>query len=329
MPGDVFDVNQWYRNLATNLTAPIFQGGRLKSNVALAQARFKQAAAAYGQNRGHGRGRWLRRPWPGWKTPAGVTLFSPPGWRRPGLPLRSSRSAMRRVWAAYADYLDALRTRLECRVRPGRAGRDLALARLAVPPGPGRRLDRPEPSVRAAHGLRGTKQRRGERDESPTRLVAGRGHPARFGGGVAGFMVSPQARAGPQTAPFPHFPLRPRLRCWPARALFLCAEPGRCAPAPRLMSPRKSTARSSGWTRPFRAAGRVNQGQVLFRIDDTDYRNRVEQARANVAASKSNCSRPMKKPGSPAPKYAQFRRRQAEDAASTEGQPPDATGASA
>ena len=34
----------------------------------------------------------------------------------------------------------------------------------------------------------------------------------------------------------------------------------------------------------FQSGGRVSTGQVLFRIDDADYLNRVQQARANVAA---------------------------------------------
>ncbi len=39
------------------------------------------------------------------------------------------------------------------------------------------------------------------------------------------------------------------------------------------------------WVNPaFQGGGRVREGQVLFRIDDADYQNRVQQARANVAA---------------------------------------------
>ena len=34
----------------------------------------------------------------------------------------------------------------------------------------------------------------------------------------------------------------------------------------------------------FQGGGRMDEGQVLFRIDDADYQNRVQQARANVAA---------------------------------------------
>ena len=39
------------------------------------------------------------------------------------------------------------------------------------------------------------------------------------------------------------------------------------------------------WVNPaFQGGGRVREGQVLFRIDDADYQNRVQQVRANVAA---------------------------------------------
>ncbi len=39
------------------------------------------------------------------------------------------------------------------------------------------------------------------------------------------------------------------------------------------------------WVNPaFQGGGRVGEGEAFFRIDDADYRNRVQQARANVAA---------------------------------------------
>ena len=45
----LFRVDQWFRNLIGGLTAPIFQGGRIRNNIALAHASFGQAAAAYGR----------------------------------------------------------------------------------------------------------------------------------------------------------------------------------------------------------------------------------------------------------------------------------------
>ena len=43
-----FDPDQWFQNLTVNLLAPAFQGARLQSNLALAEAQLDEAAAAYG-----------------------------------------------------------------------------------------------------------------------------------------------------------------------------------------------------------------------------------------------------------------------------------------
>ena len=47
--GGLFDVKQWFTNLAGNLLRPVFDGGRLASGVELAEARFDELAAAYGR----------------------------------------------------------------------------------------------------------------------------------------------------------------------------------------------------------------------------------------------------------------------------------------
>lgn len=47
--GEWFDPDQWFRNLTVNLLGPVFQGSRLRGNVALAEARLREAAAAYGR----------------------------------------------------------------------------------------------------------------------------------------------------------------------------------------------------------------------------------------------------------------------------------------
>ena len=44
-----FDPDQWVRNLTSNLFAPVFQGGRLRGNVALAEAVLDEATATYGR----------------------------------------------------------------------------------------------------------------------------------------------------------------------------------------------------------------------------------------------------------------------------------------
>ncbi len=65
------------------------------------------------------------------------------------------------------------------------------------------------------------------------------------------------------------------------------------------------------WVDPaFQSGGRVRKGQVLFRIDDADYRNRVQQARANVAAQHVALLRAREEAQIARAEYAQFRREQ-------------------
>ena len=45
----LFNVQQWFGNLLANLLVPVFDGDRLAANVALADARFDELAAAYGR----------------------------------------------------------------------------------------------------------------------------------------------------------------------------------------------------------------------------------------------------------------------------------------
>ena len=65
------------------------------------------------------------------------------------------------------------------------------------------------------------------------------------------------------------------------------------------------------WVDPaFQSGGRVRKGQVLFRIDDADYRNRVQQARANVSAQHVAFLRANEEAQIARAEYAQFRRDQ-------------------
>ena len=48
--GQWFDSEQWFRNLSMNLLGPIFQGPRLRSNIALAEARLEEATIAFGRS---------------------------------------------------------------------------------------------------------------------------------------------------------------------------------------------------------------------------------------------------------------------------------------
>ena len=47
---DWFDPDQWFENLSANLLLPVFQGGRLSGDVALAEAQLAEAAAAFGRS---------------------------------------------------------------------------------------------------------------------------------------------------------------------------------------------------------------------------------------------------------------------------------------
>ncbi|MDD9948783.1 MAG: efflux RND transporter periplasmic adaptor subunit [candidate division Zixibacteria bacterium] len=65
------------------------------------------------------------------------------------------------------------------------------------------------------------------------------------------------------------------------------------------------------WVDPaFQSGGRVRKGQVLFRINDADYLNRVQQARANVAAQHVALLRANEEAQIARAEYAQFRRDQ-------------------
>lgn len=47
---ELFDPDQWFHNLSLNLLGPTFQGARRRANVAFAEARLQEAAAAFGQS---------------------------------------------------------------------------------------------------------------------------------------------------------------------------------------------------------------------------------------------------------------------------------------
>ncbi|MEL6772803.1 MAG: TolC family protein [Bacteroidota bacterium] len=48
-PADLVDLDNWFSSLTANLTAPLFQGGRLRANVSAAEAAYVQQAAVYGR----------------------------------------------------------------------------------------------------------------------------------------------------------------------------------------------------------------------------------------------------------------------------------------
>ena len=76
------------------------------------------------------------------------------------------------------------------------------------------------------------------------------------------------------------------------------------------------------WVDPaFQSGGRVEEGQVLFRIDAADYHNRVQQARANVAAQQVALLQAEEEARIARSEYAQFQRRQTDGASPEEANP--------
>ena len=73
------------------------------------------------------------------------------------------------------------------------------------------------------------------------------------------------------------------------------------------------TAEVSGkvvWVDPdFQSSGRVRAGQPLFRIEDLDYRNRVQQARANVALQRVELLKVEEEAAVARSQYERFRER--------------------
>lgn len=128
---DLFDVQQWFTNLTANLFAPIFQGGRLRNNVDLAQGLFDQAAAVYGRtvvtavNEVEAALVGLAN-----EDQRHAFFLSQREEAQASLDLQSQRYESGVV--GYTDFLDALRTLLNVEMALAGASRDLALARLAV-----------------------------------------------------------------------------------------------------------------------------------------------------------------------------------------------------
>ena len=128
---ELFHVDQWFRNLIANLTAPLVQGGRLRNNVALAQARFDEMAAAYGRsvvtavNEVEAALAGLEN-----ERQRHAFLVSRLEQARASAALASQRYAA--GVGSYPDYLNAVLARLQVASALAVAERDRALARLAV-----------------------------------------------------------------------------------------------------------------------------------------------------------------------------------------------------
>ncbi len=128
----VFDImDNWVLSLGASLTAPLFQGGRIRANIELADAQYAQAAAAYA--------RTVVTAYQEVRT--AIAQYEEQRQRYRFLFLQGQEAEntvslqSRRFGSGvgqYSDYLDALRQQYQIESALSSAGRDVALARLAV-----------------------------------------------------------------------------------------------------------------------------------------------------------------------------------------------------
>lgn len=131
-PEGVFNIfDNWILNLGAGLTAPLFQGGRIKANIDVADARYTQQAAVYARtvltafqevetaNRQYDEERQRYR-----------FLFAQLEEATASVNLQSRQFA--RGVGSYVNYLDALRAQYQVQSALSSAARDVALARLDV-----------------------------------------------------------------------------------------------------------------------------------------------------------------------------------------------------
>ena len=129
--GSLFNVRQWFTNLAANLLEPVFDGGRRRTRVALAEARFNELAAVYGLTVvtavNEVEAAMARLDSEGERH---ALLLSRQEEAEATLDLRSERYAS--GVGGYPDFLDALLAVLNVESALAGVQRDMVLARLAV-----------------------------------------------------------------------------------------------------------------------------------------------------------------------------------------------------
>jgi NodT family efflux transporter outer membrane factor (OMF) lipoprotein len=130
-PENLFRLDQWFNNLAAGLTAPLFQGGRLRANLDVAEAQYAQQVAAYTRSVliAIGEVEATLRQYDEQRIRF-ETVSDQLDEAEASLGVQSDRYAA--GVGGYADYLDALSNALDVRATLAGARRDLALARLAV-----------------------------------------------------------------------------------------------------------------------------------------------------------------------------------------------------
>lgn len=131
-PSAIFDIfDNWVLNLGAGLTAPLFQGGRIKANIDVADAQYAQQTAVYARTvltayqevstaiERYEEERQRYR-----------FLFSQLDEATAAAELQSRRFA--NGVGSYVDYLDALRAQFQVQSSLSSSARDVALARLGV-----------------------------------------------------------------------------------------------------------------------------------------------------------------------------------------------------
>lgn len=146
---DIFD--KWILNLGANLTAPIFQGGRIRANIELADAQYAQQTAIYARtvlNAYQEVGAAIERYEE--ERQRYRFLFSQLDEATGAAQLQSRRFAT--GVGSYVDYLDALRAQYQVQSSLSSAARDVALARLAVHRALGGSWDKPAAAAPVTDG---------------------------------------------------------------------------------------------------------------------------------------------------------------------------------
>ena len=131
-PSEAFDIfDNWVLNLGANLTAPLFQGGRIRANIEVADAQYAQQTAAY-----------ARAVLTAYQEASSAIkryeeerqryrfLFSQLDEAKAAADLQSRRFA--NGVGIYIDYLDALRAQYQVQSALSSAAKDVALSRLAI-----------------------------------------------------------------------------------------------------------------------------------------------------------------------------------------------------
>lgn len=131
-PSGIFDIlDNWVLNLGASLTAPLFQGGRIRASINVAEARYAQQTASYARTVLNAY-REVRAALEDYEEQRQryTLIFGQLQEAEASANLQAERYAG--GVSAFTDYLDALRTLYQVQSSLSAAGRDVALARLAV-----------------------------------------------------------------------------------------------------------------------------------------------------------------------------------------------------